>query len=91
MKAWEFYTTITLGVICLLVTGVWIFLSQENLTRINKLQEDQFVLSKAQMTQQITVGVVRELNAVSSRNENVKNLLIKHGFYAPGAFSGEHR
>lgn len=78
MKQWQFYTTLTLSILCLISSLVWIGLTYTNQTKLTQLQEQQSGLRQHQVIQQITGSVIQQLAQASLKNDNIRKFLTQH-------------
>jgi signal transduction histidine kinase len=79
MKPWQFYLSITLAGLTLLLTIALLVITTSNRTLERGLQDQQVNINRGQMSQQVGTAVVKDLAQLSISNSKIKDLLAKHG------------
>lgn len=79
MKPAHFYISTTLAVLCLLLAIVLVIIASANRGIERGLAEQQMVINRGQVSQQIGSALVRDLAGSSVSNTRIKELLSKHG------------
>ena len=88
MKAWQYTTTVILGVLCVGLSTAIVLTSQSNMTIQDEIQVRQQMLNKSvlgQQAQQITSTILQDMAAVAAKDEKMRKLLSKYGYTIPSA------
>lgn len=80
MKRWQFTILLTLGIVCLGLSLVTIVFARENRKLQQSIQEQQVIINKGNLSQQIGTNLLREMAAVAQTNEKMRALLQENGF-----------
>jgi signal transduction histidine kinase len=80
MKPIQYYITVGIGAVCLILAIVGIWLSRSNQGLQNQLQDQQNEINRGNLTQQIGTNILRDMGSVALKNDKMKELLGKHGF-----------
>lgn len=99
MKKWQFWVSVFLGlgsigaVACLILLGSANLFLERKLdgaqaeldTAQMELQKQQEVIAKGSFSQQVGNNLLRDMDAMSSKNKNIRNILVMHGYAKEGA------
>ncbi|MEO8043666.1 MAG: hypothetical protein ABI674_02060 [Spartobacteria bacterium] len=80
MKAWQFTVLLVLGIACLCLSLVTIVFARENRKLQQSVQEQQVIINKGNLSQQIGTNLLREMAAVAQTDEKMRALLQQNGF-----------
>ncbi len=80
MKRWQFSILLTLGVVCLCLSLVTIVFARENRKLQQSVQEQQVIINKGNLSQQIGTNLLREMAAVAQTDEKMRALLQENGY-----------
>ncbi len=80
MKRWQFTILLTLAIACLGLSLVTIVFARENRKLQQSIQEQQVIINKGNLSQQIGTNLLREMAAVAQTNEKMRALLQENGF-----------
>lgn len=80
MKRWQFTILLTLGIVCLGLSLVTIVFARENRKLQQGIQEQQVIINKGNLSQQIGTNLLREMAAVAQTDEKMRALLQENGF-----------
>lgn len=80
MKRWQFSVLLTLGLVCLCLSLVTIVFARENRKLQQGVQEQQVIINKGNLSQQIGTNLLREMGAVAQTDEKMRALLQENGF-----------
>lgn len=79
MKPIEFAVTTGLAGLCLVAALALVVITSANRSIERGLQEQQQVINRGQVSQQIGTALVRDLAGVSVNNAKVRDLLSRNG------------
>jgi hypothetical protein len=79
MKPPHFYISTTLAVLCLICSLALVIIASANRSIERGLADQQMVINRGQVSQQIGTALVRDLAGSSVGNSKIKDLLAKHG------------
>ena len=79
MKRWQFTILLTLGIACLGLSLVTIVFARENRKLQQSIQEQQVIINKGNLSQQIGTNLLREMAAVAQTDEKMRALLQENG------------
>ncbi len=79
MKLWQYLVVNSLSVAAMILLILWMSYASGNQERTLTLQQQQQVINQGQLTQQVSVAVIRDLASLSIQNEKIRDLLLKHG------------
>ncbi|HEY1583057.1 MAG TPA: hypothetical protein VGF73_08160 [Chthoniobacterales bacterium] len=80
MKRWQFILLLTIGVACLCLSLVTIVFARQNRKLQESIEEQQALINKGALSQQIGTNLVREMAAVAQTDEKMRQLLQQNGF-----------
>ena len=80
MKPVEMYITSALGALSILMVIALITISKANQGINQGLAAQQNIINKGKVGQQVGQAVLRDMATASLENEDIKNILTKHGF-----------
>jgi NADH:ubiquinone oxidoreductase subunit 6 (subunit J) len=80
MQKWQYYVSLALSALALLLTIVLIVTGKTNQTIQKELQAQQVEINRGQVSQQIGTALLRDMAVASVSNNKLKDLLAKHGF-----------
>jgi hypothetical protein len=79
MKPIEFAVTTGLAGLCLVATIALVVITSANRSIERGLQEQQLVINRGQVSQQIGTALIRDLAGISLNNPKVRDLLARNG------------
>jgi hypothetical protein len=79
MKPIEFAVTTGLAGLCLVAALALVVITSANRSIERGLQEQQQVINRGQVSQQIGTALVRDLASISVNNAKVRDLLSRNG------------
>lgn len=79
MKLTQFYLTVALGAICLILSIVIFALGQSNTRLQAEFQVQQQEVQKGNVSQQIGTNIINDLGALAMSNPKIKDLLARNG------------
>lgn len=80
MKGWQFSLLLAIGVACLCLSLATIVFARQNRKLQEAVQEQQAMINKGALSQQIGTNLVREMAAVAQTDEKMRQLLQENGF-----------
>jgi hypothetical protein len=80
MARWQFVLALILGLTCVGLSGAVIVSSKWNQDLQAELQTQQIEINKGIHSQQIAANLVRDIAAAAGKNQNLRDLLTRHGF-----------
>ena len=79
MKAPQFYITVVLSAICLILAVIAIQLGQSSMSLQTKLQQQQVEVNRGAQSNQLVKKLVNDMAQVSLKNERIKMVLARNG------------
>jgi len=80
MKVPQFYVTVALGAICLVLSIVSLLLSKSNQTLQAQYQAQQDEINRGNATLQVGQNVLRDMAELSVKNDKIKEVLKNNGY-----------
>jgi ABC-type phosphate/phosphonate transport system substrate-binding protein len=80
VKSYQFYTTLAASGLCLALSIAGVFMGQSNQAAQLQAQQQQEEINKGVTAQQVGTNILRDVAPLSLKNEQLKNLLAKHGY-----------
>ena len=80
MKRWQFVLLMAIGVACLFLSLVMIVFARENRKLQEAVQDQQAIINKGAVSQQIGNNLVREMAAAAQTDEKIRQLLEASGY-----------
>lgn len=80
MKRWQFICLLTIGVACVCLSLVTIVFARENRKLQAAIQEQQVIINKGTLSQQIGVNLLREMATVAQTEDKMRELLRANGY-----------
>jgi len=80
MKAPQFYTTLALGTLCLILSITSIVLGKNNNNLQRQVQIQQEEINRGNQSLQIRQNLLKDLAEISLKNEKVKLILSNNGY-----------
>jgi len=85
MKAPHFYITSGIGFLCLVLSVVTIVLNQANGELQADFNRQQEEINQSNASNQALQNLLKDLAALSAKNDKVKDLLSRHGYTVKNA------
>jgi len=79
MKSFEFAIVTGLGGLCLVAAVALVVITSANRSIERGLQEQQLMINRGQVSQQIGAAIVRDLAGLSVNNAKIRDLLSRNG------------
>ena len=80
MKRWQFGLLMMLAVACICLALVSIVFARQNQKLQAEVQGQQVIINKGALSQQIGANLLREMAAVASTDEKMRQLLQQNGY-----------
>lgn len=80
MKAPQFYITLALGTLCLVLAITSIVLGKTNNTLMQTQQQQQEEINRGNTSVQIGQNLLRDMAEVSLKNDKIKDVLARNGY-----------
>lgn len=80
MKREQFVALMVVAVACVLLSLVTIVFASQNRQLQEAIQEQQAIINKGALSQQVGANLVREMAAVAQTDEKMRELLQANGF-----------
>jgi Na+-translocating ferredoxin:NAD+ oxidoreductase RnfG subunit len=80
MKRWQFSFLMIIAAICLLLSVVTIVFARQNRKLQEAIQNQQSIINKGALSQQIGTNLVREMAVAAQTDEKIRTLLQDNGF-----------
>lgn len=80
MKAPQFYITLALGTLCLILSITTIVLGKNNNNLQRQVQEQQAEIQKGNISLQIRQKLLEDMAPLSLKNEKIKLILANNGW-----------
>jgi len=80
MKAPQFYITLALGALCLVLSITAIVLGKTNTNLQQQQQVQQEEINKGNMSIQIGQNMLRDMAEISLKNDKIKQVLARNGY-----------
>lgn len=80
MKRWQFVVLLTLGLTCVCLSLVTIVFASENRKLQATVQEQQALINKGALSQQIGTNLLREMATVAQTDDKLRELLQANGY-----------
>ena len=80
MKRWQYLVLLVLGAACLCLSLVTIVFARQNRKLQQVAQEQQAIIQKGALSQQIGSNLLREMAAVAPSDEKMRDLLKENGY-----------
>ena len=80
MKPPQFYTTVTLSIIVLILTITLMVSGQNNQKLQEKLQQQQATINQGMTFQQIGTNMLKDIATASLKSEKLKEVLTRSGY-----------
>ena len=85
MKRWQFTLLMVLAIGCICLALVSIVFARQNQKLQAELQMQQATINKGALSQQIGANLLREMAAVASTDEKMRELLRQNGYNLPAS------
>ena len=79
VKPWQFFTTIALSAICLVLAVSAVIAGRANQSLQANLQAQQIEINKGSLSQQVGTNVLRDIAVAAAKNDKLKALLERNG------------
>jgi len=80
MKAPQFYITLALGALCLVLSLTAIVLGKSNNNLQQQQQSQQAEINRGNMSIQIGQNMLRDMAELSLKNDKIKQVLARNGY-----------
>ena len=80
MKAPQFYITVALSAICLILSVILIQYGQSSQDLQAKLQAQQIEINRGAANKQVGTKLVNDMAQISLKNEKIKQVLARNGY-----------
>lgn len=80
MKPLQFYITVALAAVCLILSIAVIALGQSNQRLQTEAQNQQNDINRGTMSQQIGTKILQDMASVAVKNDKMKEVLAKNGY-----------
>ena len=80
MKRWQFSVLMVIAAACLLLSLVTIVFARENRRLQQGIQDQQSIINKGSLSQQVGTNLVREMAVAAQSDEKLRSLLQENGF-----------
>ncbi len=80
MKRWQFSLLMIIAAVCLLLSVVTIVFARQNRKLQQGIQDQQSIINKGSLSQQIGTNLVREMAVAAQTDEKIRALLQENGF-----------
>jgi len=80
MKRWQFSVLMVIAATCLLLSLVTIVFARENRKLQQGIQDQQSIINKGSLSQQVGTNLVREMAVAAQTDEKLRGLLQENGF-----------
>lgn len=88
MNKAEYFSALTLSMVCLVLSFVIVYTSRSNNRLYNQLQLQQEEIERGNTSRQIGASIVNEMARVSSNSGSMRSLLQKYGIQPPPPAAG---
>ncbi len=79
MKRWQFTLLLLIGAACLCLSLVTVVFARQNRKLQEAVQEQQAIINKGALSQQIGANLVREIAAAAQTDDKLRQLLQENG------------
>ena len=80
MKPFQFYTTLALGALCLVLSITAIILGKTNNNLQQQQQAQQEEINRGNMSMQVGQNMLRDMAEISLKNDKIKQVLAQNGY-----------
>ncbi len=80
MKASQFYLSVAIGGVCLILSIALIALGQSNQRLQTQIQHQQEEINRGQTSSQVLQNLLRDLAEASVKNDKIKQVLARNGY-----------
>jgi len=80
MKRWQFSVLMVIAAACLILSLVTIVFARQNRKLQQGIQDQQSIINKGSLSQQVGTNLVREMAVAAQTDEKLRTLLQENGF-----------